>query len=90
MGVDLIGYTVNQPGLVDVSCSFSAPAGQGTIPGEALAGSPSGDLTIYQEQSNAAQVGSFHVELAARNLGGGGPGSDGGTCPSNNAPVTYR
>ncbi|HEY4188292.1 MAG TPA: hypothetical protein VGP07_24670 [Polyangia bacterium] len=93
VGVDLISYS-KYGNVVDVSCSFPAADDGGTIPQQALswleAGQMAGRLTIYQQKGASAQVGTFGVEFAVRNLGGNDTLSDAGTCPVNNAYVTYQ
>ncbi|HEX3901269.1 MAG TPA: hypothetical protein VH853_00360 [Polyangia bacterium] len=93
VGVDLISYS-KYGDVVDLSCSFPATDGRGTIPQQALssleAGQMGGNLTIYQQSSASAQVGTFGVEFAVRNLGDDDALGDAGTCPSNNALVTYQ
>jgi hypothetical protein len=89
VGVDLFS-TFKDGRVVDVSCSFPAADGQGTIPQQALSAleaGPVGSLHIYQERSVSTQVGTFDVELAVRNLGDGDSAPDAGTCPVNNASV---
>jgi hypothetical protein len=93
VGVDLTSYSKSGD-VVDVSCSFPAADGRGTIPQQALslleAGQMAGHLTIYQEKSVSAQAGTFEVEFVVRNLGDNDAPGDAGTCPVNNAYVTYE
>jgi hypothetical protein len=92
LGLDLVGQILNRPGFVDVSCIFQATDGQGTVPQAALAalaGWPWGALSVYQQRSATVQSGTFAVEFDVRNLGGGGA-PDGGSCPANNANVTFQ
>ena len=93
MGVDLISFS-KYGDVVDVSCSFPAADGGGTIPQQALslleAGQMAGRLAIYQQKSASAQAGSFEVQFAVRNLGDNDALGDAGTCPVNNAYVTYQ
>lgn len=93
VGVDLTSYS-KYGDVVDVSCSFPATDGRGTIPQQALssleAGQMAGNLTIYQQRSASAQVGTFGVVFAVRNLGDNDAPGDAGTCPVNNAFVTYQ
>ena len=92
VGLDL--YSTSKYGeVVDVSCAFPAAGGQGTVPQQALAAleaGPVGDLSVYQQTSVSRQVGSFDVEFAVRNFGDGDSAPDGGTCPVNNAGVTFQ
>jgi hypothetical protein len=92
VGVELTSTSHNGD-MVDVSCSFSAAGGQGTIPQQALSAlgaGPVGSLTIYQETSVTEQVGTFDVEFAVRNLGDDYSALDAGTCPANNALATFQ
>jgi hypothetical protein len=92
VGVDLISYS-KYGDVVDVSCSFPAADGRGTIPQQALSSleaGQTGNLTIYQQESASAQVGTFGVVFAVRNLGDNDALGDAGTCPTNNAFVTYQ
>ncbi len=92
VGVDLISYSKSGD-VVDVSCSFPAADGQGTIPQQALSSLETGQtgrLTIYQQKSASVQAGTFEVEFAVRNLGDNDALGDAGTCPLNNGYVTYQ
>jgi hypothetical protein len=87
------------PNLVDVSCSFTATSGQGTIPQPALlplAGGGNGILSIYQERSNSFLAGSYQIQIVARNFGGPpdltSPAmetADASACPYNGAGATF-
>jgi hypothetical protein len=92
VGVDLISYS-KYGDVVDVSCSFPAADGRGTIPAQALSSleaGQTGELTIYQQRSASAQVGTFGIVFAVRNLGDNDALGDAGTCPVNNAYVNYQ
>jgi hypothetical protein len=84
-----VGVELN--GDVHVSCSFPAAGGAGTIPQQALSAlGARADLFIYQERSVTAQVGTFNVEFAVRNLGDDYSAPDAGTCAISSAPVTFQ
>jgi hypothetical protein len=91
----LVGVTLSGQGggrILDVSCSFPAIAGQGTVPRQALAslaGADQGYFAIYQGRTSSFDAGSYQIQLLASTFGNG-PSADGGECTRNNAGVTYR
>lgn len=85
-----VGVEVND-GKVDVSCSFHAADGQGTIPQQALVAlGASAYLNTFQETSVTARIGTFNVKFAVRNLGGEYSAPDAGTCGVSNGLVTFE
>ena len=91
MGVEVTsnaGVSDSQSRLLLVS--RGRRSGDDPAAGALLAGDGGARVTVYQQRTASAQVGTFDVEFAVRNLGDYLPLGDAGTCPVNNGLATLE